>query len=63
LRETRDERLLVLAARAEHEPVRVSLGALGSRDLEPLEGGEAAIDGGDAVLPADGPAFHVWRLG
>jgi alpha-glucosidase len=63
LRETRDERLLVLAARAEHEPVRVALGALGSRDLEPLEGGDAAIDGGDAVLPADGPAFHVWRLG
>ena len=39
------------------------LAALGSTSgLETLFGGDARVDGGDAVLPGDGPAFHVWRL-
>ena len=29
---------------------------------EPLFGAEARVDAGAAVLPGDGPAFHVWRL-
>jgi alpha-glucosidase len=62
LRETRDERLLCLASRAEHEPVRVPLSALEARELETLYGAEAETDGADAVLPATGPSFHVWRL-
>ncbi|MEX2646484.1 MAG: glycoside hydrolase family 13 protein [Gaiellaceae bacterium] len=53
LRETEDERLLCLAARARHEPVRVPF-----RSLETLHGEDAE----DGVLPADGPAFHVWRI-
>jgi alpha-glucosidase len=52
LRETRDERLLCFAARAAHTPVAVPF------ELETLYGGDAS----DGVLPADGPAFHVWRI-
>jgi alpha-glucosidase len=54
LRETRDERLLVLAARATHEPITTPF-----TNLETLYGEDAP--GG--VLPPDGPAFHVWRIG
>jgi alpha-glucosidase len=62
LRETADERLLCLAARSGHEPIRVPLAALGCSGLHSLYGGDATLAGGDAVLPGDGPAFHVWRL-
>jgi alpha-glucosidase len=53
LRETREETLLCLAARAPHEPVRVPF-----RSLETLYGEDAH----DGVLPADGPSFHTWRI-
>jgi alpha-glucosidase len=53
LRETRDERLLCLASRAPHEPIRLPL-----RAEETLYGDEP--DG--ESFPADGPAFHVWRV-
>jgi alpha-glucosidase len=62
LRETRAERLLCLASRDEHEPVRLPLASLRTQELETLFGENAELDGGDAVLPAAGPAFHVWRL-
>jgi alpha-glucosidase len=53
LRETRSERLLCLAARAPHDPISTPFA-----DLETLYGGDAR----DGVLPADGPAFHIWRI-
>jgi alpha-glucosidase len=53
LRETRDERLLCLASRAPHEPIRLPF-----TSLETLYGGDAE----DGVLPADGPSFHIWRI-
>jgi alpha-glucosidase len=53
LRETRGERLLCLAARAPHSPVAVPFVR-----LETLYGDDAR----DGVLPAGGPAFHVWRI-
>jgi alpha-glucosidase len=53
LRETRTERLLCLAARAPHEPISVPYSS-----LETLYGDDAR----DGVLPAHGPAFHVWRI-
>jgi alpha-glucosidase len=53
LRETAGERLLCLAARAAHEPIATPF-----ERLETLYGGDAR--GG--VLPADGPAFHVWKV-
>jgi alpha-glucosidase len=62
VRETRDEAVLCLATRAASEPIRVPLRALGGRELETLAGEDAAIDGGDAVLPSEGPAFHAWRV-
>lgn len=62
LRETRAERLLCLAARAPHAPLHVPLRALGAGGLETLYGAPAALAGGAALLPADGPSFHVWRL-
>lgn len=62
LRQAPGERILCLASRAGHEPVRLPLASLGCETLEPLYGGEATLAGGEATLPADGPAFHVWRL-
>jgi alpha-glucosidase len=53
LRETRGERLLCLASRASHEPVRVPF-----TSLETLYGDDAD----DGLLPADGPSFHVWKV-
>ncbi|MEA2144056.1 MAG: alpha-glucosidase, partial [Solirubrobacteraceae bacterium] len=62
LREHGGERLLCLAARADHDPVRLPLATLGCRALDSVLGGEALCAAGIATLPADGPAFHVWRL-
>lgn len=62
LREHGDERLLCLAARADHDPIRLPLEALGCRSLDPVLGGEALCAAGIATLPADGPAFHIWRI-
>ena len=53
LRETRTEQLLCLAARASHDPIVTPF-----TTLETLYGEDAQ----DGVLPADGPAFHVWRI-
>jgi len=62
LREAPGERLLCLAARDDHAPVRLPLAVLGGRELESLYAGEATIEREHAVLPAEGPSFHVWRL-
>jgi alpha-glucosidase len=62
LRESRGERLLCLASRDQHAPIRIPLAALEARELELLYGGAAQLDGADILLPADGPSFHVWRL-
>jgi alpha-glucosidase len=62
LREHGGERLLCLAARADHDPIRLPLEALGCRALDPVLGGDALCAAGIATLPADGPAFHIWRL-
>jgi alpha-glucosidase len=53
LREARSERLLCLAARAPHDPIVVPF-----TGLETLYGGDAR----DGLLPAGGPAFHVWKI-
>jgi alpha-glucosidase len=54
LRETKGERLLCVASRAPHAPLRLPLAA----ELEPLTG----ADGTATAIPAEGPSFHVWRL-
>jgi alpha-glucosidase len=53
VRETRTERLLCLASRAPHEPVRLPL-----RAEETLYGEDPDGD----RFSADGPSFHVWRV-
>jgi alpha-glucosidase len=53
LRETREEGLLVLAARAAHDAIPTPFAS-----LETLYGQDAQ----NGVLPADGPSFHVWRI-
>jgi alpha-glucosidase len=62
LREAPGEVVLCLASRAEHEPVRIPLSELDGRELETLIGEDAQVEGADAVLPAGGPAFHIWRV-
>jgi alpha-glucosidase len=57
VRETPDERLLCLASRAPHAPVRLPFAS-----LETLYGDDAEVEGGTALVPADGPSFHVWRI-
>ena len=57
VRETPSERLLCLASRASHEPVRLPF-----RSLETLYGDDAELSRGDALVPADGPSFNVWRI-
>jgi alpha-glucosidase len=53
LRETMGERLLVLAARADHGPISTPF-----TSLETLYGEDAA----QGVLPSEGPAVHIWRI-
>jgi alpha-glucosidase len=53
LRETRSERLLVLAARAPHDAISTPF-----TSLETLYGQEAQ----NGALPAHGPAVHIWRI-
>ena len=60
--ETREERLLCLAARADHAPIRLPLDLLEADELDTLYGVDATVLDGDAILPADGPAFSVWKL-
>ncbi|MEM9036637.1 MAG: alpha-amylase family glycosyl hydrolase [Actinomycetota bacterium] len=62
LRETPDDRLIVLAARAAHEPIALDATALAARSLEGLVGDDLTPDGELVRLPGDGPAFHLWRL-
>ena len=53
LRESKLERVLCLAARVPHPPLRIPFAG-----LETLYGDDAV----DGVLPAHGPAFHAWRV-
>ena len=62
LRESESERVLCLAARDEHDPMRLPLAALGCRELELLYGTPAVVEGGDVLLPSGGPSFNAWRL-
>ncbi|GIH93562.1 glycoside hydrolase family 13 protein [Planobispora siamensis] len=66
LRESARERLLILAARAPHRPLRLPATPLGLTGEAPnLYGGAdplRAVPGEPVTLPGDGPAFQVWRL-
>jgi alpha-glucosidase len=66
LRESEHQRLLVLAARAGHPPVRLPAGLLGLAGEAPNLYGNAdplRPDPDDSVtLPGDGPTFQLWQL-
>ena len=62
LRETKDDRILCLAARAVHAPVQIATEDLGCERMSTLLGADPTVLDGKVVLPASGPAFHAWRL-
>ena len=62
LREVPGETILVHAARAVHEPVRLPVGLVGGH-LAGLAGTmDLVAQAGEVALPAQGPAFGLWRL-
>ena len=66
LRESDGERLLVLAARGPHPPVRVRGRSLGvDGEAANVYGGARSLRPGPdniVTLPGDGPTFQVWQL-
>ena len=66
LRESERQRLLVLAARAGHGPLRLPGGALGLAGEAPNLYGYAdplrPDPDGSVTLPGDGPTFQLWQL-
>ena len=66
LRESERQRLLVLAARAGHAPLRLPAGALGLAGEAPNLYGNAdplrPDPDGSVTLPGDGPTFQLWQL-
>ena len=66
LRENERQRLLVLAARAEHRPLRLPADALGLAGEAPNLYGNAdplrPDPDGYLTLPGDGPTFQLWQL-
>ena len=66
LRESERQRLLVLAARAGHGPLRLPAGALGLAGEAPNLYGNAdplrPDPDGSVTLPGDGPTFQLWQL-
>jgi alpha-glucosidase len=66
LRETTGQRMLVLAARAPHQPVALPAAPLGlaAGSAANVHGGAADLPSSDTeiVLPGDGPTFQVWQL-
>ena len=62
LRESTEETLLCLAARADHPEIRLRRTALGGAGLETVIGEDSRTEGDEVVLPVGGPAFHVWRI-
>lgn len=64
LRESRHQRLLVQAARADHRPLVLDAATLDGTLGQRLFGSDDARVGDDTTLqlPAGGPAVHVWEL-
>ena len=62
LRETATDRLLCCAARATHAAVQLPVESLQCSRVETLLGVAPQLVENRLVLPASGPAFHVWKL-
>ena len=62
LRETTSDRLLCCASRATHAAVQLPVDALQCERVDTLLGVAPQLVDGRLVLPASGPAFHIWKL-
>jgi alpha-glucosidase len=62
LREAADDRLLVLAARAPNEGIRLPATIARSVPRNLYGGAHAALRDGALTLPGDGPTFQVWAI-
>jgi alpha-glucosidase len=62
LRESRDERVLVVAARAPWPGALLPAGLAPERGVERLYGPDLRTDVAGLYVPGDGPAVGVWRL-
>ncbi len=62
LREAPGEVVLVHAARASHHPVQLPARVVGSRLIGLAGAPDVSAEAGVVTLPADGPAFGMWRL-
>jgi alpha-glucosidase len=62
LRELPGERILLVASRGAHRPLRIPLRSLGASGLDAVYGCEAEVVDGTTILPAEGPSFGAWRL-
>ena len=62
LRETAEDRVLCCASRSVHAPVQLPIAALQCERIETVLGETPTLLGDRIVLPANGPAFHAWRL-
>ena len=63
LRETQEERILVLVARASWSGAVLPGALAGGGEIETLFGGiDLRITDGEILLPGDGPAAGIWRL-
>ena len=63
LRETADERILVVVARAAWSGALLPTSLAPHGSVETLYGGvDLAVSGGAVVVPGDGPSAGIWRL-
>ena len=63
LRESADERLLVVVARNQASPVELDLGSFSARTLSPIFGFAATIDQGQARISIPTAGGGIWRIG
>ena len=62
LRETTDEAIVVVVARSQSEPVRLSLADVGATGFVRLHGFEAKFEAGHMVIEIPSAGAGIWRL-
>lgn len=62
LRETDDETVVVVVARSQSEPVRLSLADIGAIGVEGVYGFEARVEAGHMVIEIPSAGAGIWRL-
>ena len=62
LRETATDRVLCCAARSTHAAVQLPFDVMQCSRVDTLLGVAPQLVDNRLVLPASGPAFHIWKL-